>query len=110
MTGGVAVILGSVGRNFGAGMSGGVAYIFDTDNTFTNNCNGEDLNIDPVELQEDVNQLRTLIENHFVATSSPLAKHILENWEATLPKFKKVLPEEYRQALLRLEKEQLETV
>jgi glutamate synthase (NADPH/NADH) large chain len=110
MTGGVAVILGAVGRNFGAGMSGGVAYILDADNTFTKNCNGEDLNIDPVELQEDVNQLRTLIENHFVATSSPLAKRILENWEATLPQFKKVLPEEYRQALIRLEKEQLETV
>jgi glutamate synthase (NADPH/NADH) large chain len=110
MTGGVAVILGAVGRNFGAGMSGGVAYILDTDNTFTKNCNGEDLNIDPVEHQEDVNQLRTLIENHFVATSSPLAKRILENWEATLPQFKKVLPEEYRQALIRLEKEQLETV
>ena len=110
MTGGVALILGAVGRNFGAGMSGGVAYILDADNTFTKNCNGEDLNIDPVELQEDVNQLRTLIENHFVATSSPLAKRILENWEATLPQFKKVLPEEYRQALIRLEKEQLETV
>ena len=110
MTGGVAVILGSVGRNFGAGMSGGVAYVLDADNTFTNNCNGADLNIDPIELKEDVIQLRTLIENHFVATSSPLAKRILENWEAMLPKFKKVLPEEYRQALIRLEKEQLETV
>ena len=48
MTGGVAVILGSVGRNFGAGMSGGVAYVLDTDNTFIKNCNGEDLNIDPI--------------------------------------------------------------
>ena len=67
MTGGVAVILGNVGRNFGAGMSGGVAYVLDADNTFTKSCNGEDLNIDPIELQEDVNQLRTLIENHFVA-------------------------------------------
>ena len=110
MTGGIAVILGSVGRNFGAGMSGGIAYVLDSDNTFTHNCNGADLNIDPIEFEEDVNQLRTLIENHFVATSSPLAKRILEDWEAMLPKFKKVLPEEYRQALLRLEKEQLETV
>ena len=110
MTGGVAVILGKVGRNFGAGMSGGVAYVLDEDQTFTKNCNGDDLNIDPVKLEEDKTQLRSLIESHFVATSSPLAKRILENWSATLPKFKKVLPEEYRQALLRLEKEQLETV
>ena len=91
-------------------MSGGVAYVLDEDQTFTKNCNGDDLNIDPVKLEEDKTQLRSLIESHFVATSSPLAKRILENWSATLPKFKKVLPEEYRQALLSLEKEQLETV
>ena len=104
------MILGKVGRNFGAGMSGGVAYVLDKDLTFTKNCNGDYLNIGPVKLEEDKIQLRLLIENHFVATSSPLAKRILETWNVTLTKFKKVLPEEYRQALLRLEKEQLETV
>lgn len=109
MTGGVAVILGKVGRNFGAGMSGGIAFVLDQDQTFTQNCNADDLNIDPVKTKEDTQLLRDLIENHFVATSSPLAKRILENWETYLPKFKKVLPEEYRRALIRLENEQLET-
>ena len=108
MTGGIAVILGSVGRNFGAGMSGGIAYVLDEDNIFKQNCNAEDLNINPLEFDEDINELKQLIENHFKATSSPLASRILGNWETYLPKFKKVLPEEYRQALVRLENEQLE--
>ena len=109
MTGGVAVILGTVGRNFGAGMSGGIAYVLDAENTFESLCNSEDLNIDPVTLEADKKQLKELIENHYIATTSPLAKRILSDWEGYLPKFKKVLPEEYRQALLRLEQEQLET-
>jgi len=108
MTGGVAVILGAVGRNFGAGMSGGVAYVLDEDGTFKKNCNSDDLNIDPVENVEDQLQLEQLIENHFLATGSPLARRILDDWKNYLPKFKKVLPEEYRQALLRLEQEELE--
>ena len=108
MTGGVAVILGTVGRNFGAGMSGGIAYVFDSDDTFKSLCNATELNIDPVVLDEDEHQLKTMIENHYIATTSPLAKRILADWDTYLPKFKKVLPEEYRQALLRIEKEQLE--
>ncbi|MFC4722412.1 glutamate synthase large subunit [Geojedonia litorea] len=109
MTGGVAIILGPVGRNFGAGMSGGIAYVLDDKNTFTQNCNGEDLNIDPIELEEDKIQLKALILNHYNATQSPLAQRILEDWDNYLPKFKKILPEEYRQALIRLENEKLET-
>ena len=108
MTGGVAVILGNVGRNFGAGMSGGTAYVFDEDGAFKQNCNSEDLNINFIKNIEDQVQLEQLIENHLEATGSPLAKRILADWKNYLPKFKKVLPEEYRQALLRLEKEELE--
>ena len=108
MTGGVAVILGKVGRNFGAGMSGGIAYVLDEENTFKDNCNGEDLNIDPITIEEDQLQLKQLIENHLKETGSPLANRILKDWNTYLPKFKKVLPEEYRQALVRLEKEQLQ--
>ncbi len=110
MTGGVAVILGKVGRNFGAGMSGGIAYVFDEDGSFTKNCNGEALNLLAVEEDNDIRELRELIENHYNATLSPLAQRILENWESCLSKFIKVFPEEYRQALIRLEKEQLETL
>jgi glutamate synthase (ferredoxin) len=107
MTGGVAVVLGEVGRNFGAGMSGGVAYVYDPNKTFKNKCNKEGLNLDP--LQEDVHflQLRTLIENHYNTTLSPLAQRILEQWEIAVKDFVRVMPEEYKQALIRLEKENL---
>ena len=107
MTGGVAVILGEVGRNFGAGMSGGIAYIYDKQGTFEKNCNKEALNLDPVILNEDQKELKDLIEAHYNATLSPLAQRILENWEKELSKFIKILPEEYKQALKRLEEERL---
>ncbi|NNK71152.1 MAG: glutamate synthase large subunit [Flavobacteriaceae bacterium] len=109
MTGGIAVILGKVGRNFGAGMSGGVAYVYDPDSTFSSNCNSEGLNLLPVDLPEDIIELKGLIENHFNATMSELAQQILEYWEDNLPKFIKVFPEEYRLALERLELENTET-
>jgi len=109
MTGGIAVILGEVGRNFGAGMSGGIAFIYDKNNTFKKQCNTEGLNLDPVIEQDDVQNLKDLIENHYNATLSPLAQRILEKWEVELPKFIKVLPEEYKQALIRLEAENLIT-
>jgi len=110
MTGGVAVILGAVGRNFGAGMSGGIAYVFDENNTFESLCNTETLNLLKVEEAEDIAELRDLLENHYNATLSPLAQRILEHWESNIPKFVKVFPEEYRQALVRLENEKLETI
>jgi glutamate synthase (ferredoxin) len=109
MTGGIAVILGKVGRNFGAGMSGGIAYVLDIKNTFRQNCNSETLNLDPVLAENDQKELKQLIRNHYRATASPLANRILDNWEEYLPKFIKVLPEEYRKALLRLEKEKLQS-
>ncbi len=107
MTGGIAVILGEVGRNFGAGMSGGIAYIYDDKKTFEAHCNKEALNLDPVNKQQDIDELKTLIENHYNATLSPLAQRILENWENELSKFIKIFPEEYKQALKRLEEEKL---
>ena len=110
MTGGIAVILGEVGRNFGAGMSGGIAYVLDDKNTFKKKCNTEDLNLLAVEEDKDIAELKELIENHYNATLSPLAQRILEKWEEYLPKFIKVFPEEYRQALIRLEQEKLETI
>lgn len=109
MTGGIAVILGEVGRNFGAGMSGGIAFVYDQNSSFKNHCNTEGLNLDSVIEKEDIIELKRLIENHYNATLSPLAQRILEKWEIELPKFIKVLPEEYKQALIRLEKENLIT-
>ena len=110
MTGGIAVILGEVGRNFGAGMSGGIAYVYDKNKTFKKNCNKEGLNLLPVEEDIDINQLRELIESHYNSTLSPLAQRILENWEDCLSDFVKVFPEEYRQALIRMDKEELQTI
>ena len=107
MTGGVAVILGDVGRNFGAGMSGGLAYVYDPDKKFSKKCNKEGLNLDPVTIEKDIIDLRQLIENHYNATLSPFAQHILEKWESSLNHFVRVFPEEYKQALIRLEKENL---
>ena len=105
MTGGRAVILGEVGRNFGAGMSGGIAYVYNPKGTFKKQCNLEGLNLDPVETPEDISELKGMVENHYNATLSPLAQRLLENWQKEIPKFVKVLPEEYRQALIRLEEE-----
>ena len=105
MTGGVAVILGTVGRNFGAGMSGGIAYVYDPEQTLSRKANLEGLNLDPVAETEDKQQLKQLVENHYNATLSPMAQRLLEHWETELPRFTKVLPEEYKQALIRLEEE-----
>jgi len=109
MTGGIAVILGEVGRNFGAGMSGGIAYVYDVNNTFEKKCNKEAINLLAVEKEEDIKELKELIESHYNYTMSPLAQRILEKWETCLPRFIKVFPEEYRQALIRLEEEKLQT-
>lgn len=106
MTGGVAVILGEVGRNFGAGMSGGIAYVYDPNKTFEKNCNKEALNLLSVDEAQDIAELKDLIESHYNYTMSPLAQRLLENWENSLPMFVKVFPEEYRQALKRLEEEE----
>ena len=107
MTGGVAVILGEVGRNFGAGMSGGIAYVYDPHKSFEKRCNQEGLNLDHLSEASDLTELKQLIENHYNATLSPLAQRILEEWETTQKEFIRVFPEEYRQALIRLEKEKL---
>jgi glutamate synthase (ferredoxin) len=110
MTGGVAVILGEVGRNFGAGMSGGIAYVYNPNGTFESKCNKSSLNLLAVEEDNDIAQLKELVENHYNTTLSPLAQRILESWEQCLPKFVKVFPEEYKQALIRLEKEKSQII
>ena len=107
MTGGVAVILGNVGRNFGAGMSGGIAYVYDPNKTFKMRCNSEGLNLDPLSEQAHIDELKQLIEDHYNTTLSPLAQRLLEQWESSHQQFIRVFPEEYKQALIRLEKENL---
>tara|TARA_B110000977_G_C11020527_1_gene471103 strand:+ start:18 stop:1043 length:1026 start_codon:yes stop_codon:yes gene_type:complete len=110
MTGGVAVILGQVGRNFGAGMSGGIAYVYNPNKTFESICKSDGLLLLPVNEPEDIKTLKTLIENHYNATQSPRAQEILEQWDRKLEDFVKVFPEEYKLALERIAQETTETL
>ncbi len=131
MTGGVVAVLGGTGRNFAAGMSGGIAYVMDESGTFANRCNLSMVELEPVpeedELMElhhhqagdiehhgrvditgdmtrhDEERLHQLISNHLKYTGSERAKTILDDWEKFRPKFVKVMPVEYRRALLEIE-------
>jgi len=102
MTKGIAVILGRTGRNFAAGMNGGVAFVLDEDGTFHERVNHDLVDLEEVSEEADVELLRSLIENHARYTESPKAMRILEGWKAYLPKFVKVMPVEYRAALEKL--------
>ena len=130
MTGGIVVVIGETGRNFAAGMSGGIAYVLDEAGTFAQRCNLAMVDLEPVAAEEEVMQrhlhsggdlehhgrvdvmrdmsrfdaerLHQLIVNHARFTGSARARRILEDWEAYLPKFRKVMPVEYRRALAEL--------
>ncbi|MFM9850985.1 MAG: glutamate synthase large subunit [Hyphomicrobiaceae bacterium] len=134
MTGGVVVVLGSTGRNFAAGMSGGIAYVFDEDGSFEQKCNLSMIDLEPVTAEEEVMQrltnrggdleshglvdvmrdmsshdaerLHSIIARHAHYTNSARAQHILENWKDCQPKFKKVMPVDYRRALAEMAKHQ----
>jgi len=103
MTGGRVVVLGSVGRNFAAGMSGGIAYVLDPMRRFAELCNMSMVDLDRVETEEDERELRGLVEAHFRLTRSERAEQVLEKWATTLPNFVKVFPKEYKRALLGIE-------
>jgi glutamate synthase (NADPH/NADH) large chain len=98
MTGGVAVILGSTGRNFAAGMSGGIAFVYDVDGTFASRCNMEMIDLDPLD-QEDALILNDLIAKHYAYTASTVAKFVLGDFESQLKNFIKVFPKDYKKAL-----------
>jgi glutamate synthase (NADPH/NADH) large chain len=126
MTGGVVVVLGETGRNFAAGMSGGVAYVYDPTGRFTSLCNGAMVDLEEVApaegpadapghprqqpvsvddngmgdmLRFDAERLRILVERHLLHTGSARAREILDDWDASLPDFVKVMPKDYRRAL-----------
>jgi len=98
MTGGIAVVLGKTGRNFAAGMSGGIAFIYDTANEFASNCNLEMVELDPVG-EEDAIQLKALIEQHYNYTNSTVAAFILKDFDNQLTHFIKVFPTDYKKVL-----------
>ena len=99
MTGGRVVILGKTGRNFGAGMSGGIAYVWDPKNALAAQCNMETYELDRVTAANDILELKVLIGNHADYTESPVAASILENWEQSLRQFVKVMPTDYKRVL-----------
>jgi glutamate synthase (NADPH/NADH) large chain len=134
MTGGVVVVLGSTGRNFAAGMSGGIAYVLDEDGTLKDRCNLAQVELEPISEDDDALEaldhqggdlethgrvdvshdmtrfdairLKQIIEQHMHYTNSPVAKNILDNWASYLPKFVKIMPVEYRRALQEMQQEQ----
>lgn len=99
MTGGRVAVLGLTGRNFGAGMSGGIAYVYDIDGNFTRRVNQMTVELEKVETETDVNELKTMIEKHAEYTNSSRAKEILEAWEENVGKFVKVISPKYRELL-----------
>ncbi|HOD12062.1 MAG TPA: glutamate synthase large subunit [Candidatus Omnitrophota bacterium] len=105
MTGGRVVILGETGVNFAAGMSGGIAYVYDPENRLDGRCNLDMVDLEAVQDAEDQNELKAMIEKHFYHTASRKAKKILDSWETELPFFVKVFPMEYRRVLGRMMKE-----
>jgi glutamate synthase (NADPH/NADH) large chain/glutamate synthase (ferredoxin) len=101
MTGGRAVILGRTGRNFAAGMSGGIAYVLDEDGTFASRCNMGLIGFDEIG-EADAIELHELIEEHHLRTQSPVAARVLREWAQVLPRFVKVMPHDYKRALAEL--------
>ncbi|MBN2686490.1 MAG: glutamate synthase large subunit [Pontiellaceae bacterium] len=99
MTGGKAVVLGKTGRNFGAGMSGGVAYVYDADGTFADRCNMEMIELEKVHAIQEVETLKGMIETHQLKTGSTVAAALLADWDAALEKFVKVIPTDYKRML-----------
>jgi len=130
MTGGTVVVLGTAGRNFAAGMSGGIAYVLDEEGDFTQRCNLSMVELEPIPEEDhaaaqvageleghgkvkidhvaghDDAMLKSLIQRHLLYTGSERARRVLENWTAYLPKFVKVMPLEYRRALSEMAEEQ----
>ncbi len=103
MTGGRVVVLGSTGRNFAAGMSGGLAFVLDADGAFTGHCNTEMVDLGPPDA-DDLAEVRHMVERHVGCTESDLGREILDDWSRVAPRFVKVYPRDYRRMLEALER------
>src|SRR5690606_4241844 len=107
MTGGRVVVLGKTGRNFAAGMSGGIAYVLDEDGTFAPRCNMEMVELESIEDGEESREVRAMVERHQQLTGSAVAERLLRDWNAMVGKFVKVMPTEYRAVLLEEKKQRV---
>jgi glutamate synthase (ferredoxin) len=111
MTGGRVVVLGRTGKNFGAGMSGGIAYVLDEDQDFYLRVNKELVTMEQVTEKHDIQELKSMIEAHVAATGSPKGRRILRDFQQYLPRFKKITPADYHhmlQAIARAEEKGLD--
>jgi glutamate synthase (ferredoxin) len=106
MTGGNVLILGEIGRNFGAGMSGGIAYLLKTPNFSEKNFNMEMINFEEIDSQ-DIDIIYSLLKNHYSNTASKLAEEMLSNWSSKKENFIKIMPIEYKAALEKLKEEKI---
>jgi glutamate synthase domain-containing protein 3 len=106
MTGGRAVILGKTGRNFAAGMSGGIAFVYDEDGTFVERCNPRMVDLKPLH-EKSKPEVHTMVDDHFRYTGSTVAKAILDNWDETVEKFVRVMPRDYARVLKEHEAQEL---
>ena len=104
MTGGTVVVLGATGRNFAAGMSGGVAYVLDTVGDFSKRCNMQMVALEKMTAPAEIAEIRGMIERHVKYTQSKRGKQILDLWEDMVPKFVKVMHKDYKRVLLALER------
>jgi glutamate synthase (NADPH/NADH) large chain len=102
MTGGRALILGETGRNFAAGMSGGIAWVYNPNNTFNENCNTEMVDLDPLSINDE-EQITALLHKHVHLTGSKVAQQLLANWRKVSSQFVKVYPKEYKKVLEKLQ-------
>jgi glutamate synthase (NADPH/NADH) large chain len=102
MTGGRVIVLGDTGRNFAAGMSGGISYVYDVKGKLPDNCNKEMVDLDPV-CNEDMIELKQMIQKHFEFTGSAVAKFVLDDFENQVKNFVKVFPKDYKKVLLQKE-------
>jgi len=100
MTGGRVVVLGRTGRNFAAGMSGGIAYVLDVAGDFKRRCNVGMVDVGPLDQPEDIELVGNLIERHVAATGSAYAARLLSSWREAQSRFVKVMPKDYKRVLL----------
>ncbi|MCP5503044.1 MAG: glutamate synthase large subunit [Leptospiraceae bacterium] len=103
MTGGVAIVLGKTGRNFAAGMSGGIAYVWDYQNNFRNQVNMSMVVLESLSEQEEIDMVKAMIQSHVDYTGSKRAENILNNWNSELSRFIKVIPVDYQKALQKMQ-------
>jgi glutamate synthase domain-containing protein 3 len=108
MTGGVVVVLGETGRNFAAGMSGGVAFVLDEAERFETLCNMDMVGLEAVESEEDIALLHGMVERHLEWSGSERARRVLDDWDDVLPNFVKVMPHDLKRVLREQQETELE--